>query len=468
MGNSQPPRPSDTSHPPRPDSPYSRADVNRSLIPDVVGLVNSYVEMPPFIAVVVIPEDDLTLRLPLVQPNYPGVPATGDVMIEWGNRDFYAVKLERGVPTPTDVSPHGPDPVPVASWTAGSGTTTGINNQRTVVRNRMVEHTYTKPGRYMIKITGTFGLKYYYANHFMDEEFTLLPIHVITQWGGMVIGKMAFKGCRTLRTIRATDAPRLERHLHCAFENCTALADDVVMNHWDVSNVGIMTSMFEGCTAFNGNLEDWDVGEVSYIDSMFKGCTAFNGNLEAWNVSKVGWFNSMFEGCWAFKGDLGHWSTKNASMMMNMFTDCLNFNGDLSSWDVSQVGYMSSMFEGCVKFNCDLNRWQTSQVKTMSSMFAGCSEFNCDLTRWQTSRVTNMEMMFLKCTAFDGDLTGWDVRSVTNMVMMFSLCTAFTGRGLEHWVLNPGVARGMMFVDAPSLRFIPTESDAAVLAYTIV
>ena len=463
MGNSQPrPDASQT----RPDTiraqqvlPHNiRQEANKSLIPDVVGMVDSYIGGKPFIAVVVIPEDDLILRLPLVQPDYPGVPATGDATIEWGNRDFYEVRLERGVP----------DPAPVASWTAGSGTTTGINNQRTVVRNGMVEHTYSKPGPYMIKITGTFGLKYPHRDDIVDNIGNGTPIHVITQWGGMVIGSMAFENCKTLRAIKATDAPRLGRHLYHAFGNCTALADDVVMNHWDVSNVGIMTSMFEGCTAFNGNLEDWDVSKVTGMGAMFKGCTAFNGKLEAWDVSRVGRMYGMFAGCTAFNGNLETWNVSQVENFDSMFQDCLAFKGDLSRWDVSSAQSMRDMFAGCSKFNCNLNRWQTSNVTDMNSMFAGCSEFNCDLNRWQTSNVTDMEMMFLKCTAFDGDLTGWDVRNVDVMRMMFALCTAFTGRGLEHWVLDPGVARDMMFADVPSLRFIPTEPGGATLAYTIV
>ena len=68
-----------------------------------------------------------------------------------------------------------------------------------------------------------------------------------------------------------------------------------------------MAGMFEGATAFNGNLSGWDVSEVLHMASMFEGATAFNGNLSGWDVSEVLHMASMFEGATAFNQNLGAW-----------------------------------------------------------------------------------------------------------------------------------------------------------------
>jgi hypothetical protein len=45
---------------------------------------------------------------------------------------------------------------------------------------------------------------------------------------------------------------------------------------WNVSHVTIMSSMFQGATAFNKPIYEWDVGNVGTMKNMFGGATAFN------------------------------------------------------------------------------------------------------------------------------------------------------------------------------------------------
>nr|WP_285758774.1 BspA family leucine-rich repeat surface protein [Helicobacter heilmannii] len=59
--------------------------------------------------------------------------------------------------------------------------------------------------------------------------------------------------------------------------------------------------MFNGCVAFNQDLEDWDVSGVTDMSYMFKNCVQFNQDLEDWDTDSVeeGKMEEMFEGCGA-------------------------------------------------------------------------------------------------------------------------------------------------------------------------
>merc|ERR1719199_1120892 len=66
-----------------------------------------------------------------------------------------------------------------------------------------------------------------------------------------------------------------------------------------------MDTMFDGASAFNGDLSDWDVSKVWYMGGMFNGATAFNGDLSDWDGSKVWSMQMMFHEAIAFDRDLG-------------------------------------------------------------------------------------------------------------------------------------------------------------------
>ena len=107
--------------------------------------------------------------------------------------------------------------------------------------------------------------------------------------------------------------------------------------------------MFEGATAFNGNLSKWNVYGVIDMTSMFKGATAFDGDISTWNVSKLLHMNSMFQGATAFTGKrLGRWKLYSGYIkMMYMFENATALNTDLSSWNVRTANdYTRDMFKG--------------------------------------------------------------------------------------------------------------------------
>lgn len=56
------------------------------------------------------------------------------------------------------------------------------------------------------------------------------------------------------------------------------------IENWDVSNVVVMTSMFENCTHFNADLSNWNTKSLEYADLLFSKCPSFTSDLSSWEV----------------------------------------------------------------------------------------------------------------------------------------------------------------------------------------
>ncbi|MGX3010033.1 BspA family leucine-rich repeat surface protein [Helicobacter sp. 23-1044] len=67
------------------------------------------------------------------------------------------------------------------------------------------------------------------------------------------------------------------------------------IEHWNVSNVTDMSSMFSGAKSFNQPLNSWNVSNVTSMSFMFGFAESFNQPLDSWNVSNVTDMECMFE-----------------------------------------------------------------------------------------------------------------------------------------------------------------------------
>ena len=125
---------------------------------------------------------------------------------------------------------------------------------------------------------------------------------------------------------------------------------------------------------------DFNDIDVSNIDSFYN----YNGykglfektkfkyiDISDWDVSNVKLMCSMFDGCDKLEsvGDISKWDVSKVTDMSFMFCDCCSFNQNISDWDVSNVTNMSSMFYYCKKFNQDLSRWDVLNVTNKLGIF---------------------------------------------------------------------------------------------------
>ena len=215
-------------------------------------------------------------------------------------------------------------------------------------------HTYGTAGTYTVTVLGD-GLK---SIALYDNSANAEQLRSVEQWGGTKWDDMseAFSGAANM-VYRATGAP-------------------------DLSEVTDMFYMFEGATAFDGDLDAWNVSSVTDMSGMFLEAASFNQPLNAWDVSSVTDTSEMFYGTSSFNQPLNAWNVSSVIDMKSMFSEATDFNGDLAAWNVSSVTDMSEMFDGATDFNGDLAAWNVSSVDNMSYMFSGASSFDQNLGNW--------------------------------------------------------------------------------------
>lgn len=109
------------------------------------------------------------------------------------------------------------------------------------------------------------------------------------------------------------------------------------LNHWDVSNVTTMKSMFErenelASTYLTPVISNWDVSNVLDMSEMFRngfgGSPGFNGDLSSWDVSSVTNMTAMFFNNTVFNQDLSMWC------VTNIPTEPTNFDTGATNWSL--------------------------------------------------------------------------------------------------------------------------------------
>ena len=302
-------------------------------------------------------------------------------------------------------------------------------------------HVYADAGTYEIKITGTYPAFRLAGN---DKRKNLVSVE---QWGNIAWESMnnAFYEVSNLM-INATDTPDFSgvTNMGKMFRAATFSGN---MNHWNVSSVTNMDSMFYTASAFNQDIGDWNVSGVKSMKSMFNGASAFNQDIGDWNVSSVKSMSFMFNAATAFNQDINDWNVSNVESMNSMFTGASAFNQDMNDWNVSNVESMNSMFTGASAFNQDMNDWNVSSVNNMNRMFYEATVFDGDISDWNVSGVTDMNSLFYFASAFNQDIGGWNVSGVTDMSSMFSSATVFN-QDMNDWNVSSVNNMNRMFYEA--------------------
>lgn len=264
-------------------------------------------------------------------------------------------------------------------------------------KSGFVNHEYTTNGLKIVNIRGEFPRFSTTTNQIIFD---------VAQWGEIEWASMAnMFNSSGLVQISTGDAP-------------------------DLSKVTSLASMFNA-TDFNSNINHWDVSTITDMSSMFRLNDFFNQSLDSWDVSNVEDFSSMFSGASSFNQPLDNWLMSSATDLAGMFAGT-PFNHPLNDWDVSKVTDMSSMFSGSTKFNQPLENWNTSNVTTMSSMFSGSLLFNQPLEEWDVTKVESMSSMFKDSEKFNQPLNGWELDSLNRILDIFNGSLAFN-QPLDNW-----------------------------------
>lgn len=158
-------------------------------------------------------------------------------------------------------------------WSAGGYTGTIDWGDGTFSNNNYNSrfHTYTNPGRYVIKISGDVtGFK-----------FSLVPytnarqIVEIKQWG----------------PVRGNPASNSNSEMFEKCDNLTLSEISDIINLNQITNINGMFKYCDSITQIN-NLENWKTDSVQQMESVFLSAFNFNQNLGSWNVSGV---TSMYQ-----------------------------------------------------------------------------------------------------------------------------------------------------------------------------
>ncbi|WP_375560556.1 BspA family leucine-rich repeat surface protein [Bernardetia sp. OM2101] len=268
----------------------------------------------------------------------------------------------------------------------GNGSATGITTNNYQITGLANNDTYE------IAITGAFPR--FYVGFLANSQENKL--RTIEEWGSQVWSSMsyAFSGFSNL-TYNATDAPNL-------------------------SGVADMSSMFSGCTNFNGNLNNWNTQNVTNMSYMFRIATNFNQSISSWNTQNVTNMSYLFRRAINFNQSIGSWNTQNVTDMTGMFDHSFTFNQSISNWNTQNVNFISNMFASADSFNQPIGNWNTQNVIIMNGMFDGIgasvsiTPFNQDISNWNISNVVDMSRMFTS-SAFNQNIGNWNISSVTSM-----------------------------------------------------
>jgi surface protein len=334
-------------------------------------------------------------------------------------------------------------------------------------------HTYPYDGYWTISITGQFPAIRFMGVGGGGDKLKLLEIN---NWGtgtwSTFLG--AFAGCSNLIGI-FLDTPVLApgASLGLMFNGCSAFNSNI--DNWDVSTVTNMGGMFYGASSFNQPIGSWNVSSVTDMGFMFRSAgsfnqpidtwnvgavtnmnnmfsaTSFNQNISTWNVSAVTDMGFMFEEASSFNQPIGTWSVGAVTDMSRMFASATSFNEPIGNWNVGAVNNMFGMFQNATSFNKPIGNWNVGSVNNMFSMFQNATSFNQPIGNWNVSAVNDMLSMFDQATTFNQPIGAWNVGAVTNMSYMFKNATSFN-QPIGAWNVGAVTDMSYMFQNATSFN----------------
>ena len=226
----------------------------------------------------------------------------------------------------------------------------GVTNTQT--------HSYGSVGTYDVAVTATTG-KIFFSG--ADDALKLLDIKNwgTCEWTGM---GSAFRGCTSLTSVTATDAPNL-------------------------SNITDISNMFWKCRLSNADFSNWDVSNITNTSLIFSSSGA-NGtiNLSNWDVSNVTNMYAMFYDCTTLQiTGIENWNTNSLVNIQQMFKSTSLLDVSFANWNINSITNLSGFLSGNVStqpvlstanYDATLISWAAQTPQSNRNVTFGGSEYS--------------------------------------------------------------------------------------------
>jgi surface protein len=235
----------------------------------------------------------------------------------------------------------------------------------------------------------------------------------------------------------------------------------VNVTQWGTPFWRSMAEAFYGCTNLQINATDVpDLSLVTDMRSMFRGCTILDGplNIGTWNTQNIGNMSSMFNGASAFDRNIGSWNTQNVTDMSNLFDGATVFDQSLGNWTLRAAVNLASIFDhsglGCYSYGETLKGWSTnpampnglSLVTTGKTYSPGAANARNNLITTKGWTIAGDTPSGAECSAplsVTQFVTRWDLSTAGSGSTQLSFGVATSGSVNYTWTeISPGVATG--------------------------
>ena len=202
---------------------------------------------------------------------------------------------------------------------------------------------------------------------------------------------------------------------------------------WDVSEYTNFSSMFKGAKITSLDLSNWDTSKATNMNQLFNGCTSLTSvNMSGWQFNNDCSISSMFNSTSNLKTIIGHenWNLSNTTDCALLFYNSGIEELNVTNWNLSGKGtsvngvFQNSKLSNLIGSENLINSTWTQ----LPSIFLGCPLTSIDVSNWDTSNVTSMAQMFQNCKNLQTivGLENLDMSKVTVFTGMFNECAALT------------------------------------------
>ena len=126
------------------------------------------------------------------------------------------------------------------------------------------------------------------------ENMTTCDVSKLDTSGTQSIWDM-FYNCRSIQFLNLSSFDTSGMNIGCAFHDCVSLKT-VDLSGWVASSATRLDYMFCGCRSLvniKGDIEHWDVSNVNDMTSMFDYCKELKIDCSDWDVSRVSKFENF-------------------------------------------------------------------------------------------------------------------------------------------------------------------------------